>query len=361
MYLILLALTNLFLNTQAYTESSCYPHDLRDFDRYLSHFNKSYPNRTEYYRRANIYFENVDYINLQNTRNHTYTLGINQFTDISPTEFQSTYLGYRGFNSEYYRYRTKSSSLPRRFYDSLLHYPTISNQPIESIDWRAEGLVTPIKDQAQCGSCWAFSAVATMEGAQAKKSGNLTSLSEQDLVDCVPDCYGCGGGWPTLAIEYVINGSTPNNTLHFSNTSDNNSNISMIDTESSYPYQGTDNNCQYQVGGRGANITGLVNIESGNVASLQDALLTIGPISVAIDVEADFQFYETGFFETTECSETELDHAVTAVGFGTTSDGKKYYIIKNSWGTTWGEDGYIYYSADIPNMCGIAQDACYAT
>ena len=98
-----------------------------------------------------------------------------------------------------------------------------------------------------------------------------------------------------------------------------------------------------------------------SLALLQDALLTVGPISVAIDVESDFQFYKSGFFETKACSDTELDHAVTAIGFGKTTDGRKYYIIKNSWGTSWGEDGYIYYSADIPNMCGIAQDACYAT
>ena len=87
----------------------------------------------------------------------------------------------------------------------------------------------------------------------------------------------------------------------------------------------------------------------------------MGPISVAIDAEDDFQFYKSGIFSSESCSNTQLDHAVTAVGIGMTSDGRKYYIIKNSWGTSWGEDGYIYYSADIPNMCGIAQDACYAT
>ena len=333
-------------------EYKYYPNNMREFQNYVIKFNKTYANHTEYYRHAQTYFSNVEYINTRNLQNLTYTLGINQFTDLTTEEFQDSYLGYHGLND----------SVTFSLQNAQTHYMTIVNNPITAIDWRAEGLVTPIKDQAQCGSCWAFSAVATMEGAQAKKTGNLTSLSEQDLVDCVPDCYGCGGGWPTLAIDWVINGSTPHNYgLGFNFHGENNSNLSMIDTESSYPYQATDNTCQYKVGGRGANITGLVTIPSGNVASLQDALLTVGPISVAIDAEDDFQFYATGFFETTECSQTELDHAVTAIGFGQTSDGRKYYIIKNSWGTTWGEDGYIYYSADIPNMCGIAQDACYAT
>ena len=117
----------------------------------------------------------------------------------------------------------------------------------------------------------------------------------------------------------------------------------------------------YSSGNRGGNITGIITIPQDNVALLQDALLSVGPISVAIDAEDDFQFYKSGIYESTSCSQTELDHAVTAVGFGETPQGKKYYIIKNSWGTDWGEDGYIYFSADIPNMCGIAHDACYAT
>ena len=320
------------------------------FDNFVAEYNKSYASTQEYLYHASVFFDNQDYIEFQNGRNLPYTLGINQFADMTFTEFKNYYLGYRGETQEYVEYRNK--------HPVPLHTYTIVNTPVDSVDWRAQGLVTPIKDQAQCGSCWAFSAVATMEGAQARKSGNLTSLSEQDLVDCVVDCYGCGGGWPFRAIDWVINGSTPNNT--YTNTSGNDTNISMIDTESSYPYLGTDGECLYSVGGRGANITGLVEIPQGNSALLQDAVLTIGPISVAIDAEVDFQLYKSGFFETTECSNTELDHAVTVVGFGRTADGRKYYIIKNSWGTTWGQDGYIYYSADIPNMCGIAEDACYA-
>ena len=310
------------------------------FDNYLFTYNKTY-NYDEYEYRKSIFYTNLEYINSRNTENLTYTLGINNFTDLTTTEFSKMYKGYRGIPNYH---------LP------IQH--SLSNESFRSIDWRAEGLVTNIKDQAQCGSCWAFSAVATMEGAQAKKSGNLTSLSEQDLVDCVPDCYGCDGGWPSSAILYVINGTLVNNTNIIYG---NDTNLSMIDTETSYSYEATDGTCLYNVSNRGANITDIIGIPKGSDDLLQDALISVGPLSVAIDAEDDFQFYKSGIFSSDSCSNTQLDHAVTAVGLGITSDGRKYYIIKNSWGTSWGEDGYIYYSADIPNMCGIAQDACYAT
>ena len=296
------------------------------FNAYLKEYNKSY-NTSEYWKRYYIFETNYDYIQTHNSKNKTYSLGINNFTDVSRDEFRSMYL--KGLTKNYH-------PIKKNYHQYVhSHIPT-------SIDWRASGLVTNVKDQGQCGSCWAFSAVGTMEGQHAKKTGNLVSLSEQNLVDCSGSYgnEGCSGGWPSSAMEYVIKNKG-------------------IDTEDSYTYEAEDDSCRFNQSTKGATISEVMYVPSDNITLLYHAIATVGPISVAIDAEGDFQMYSSGIYETTDCSDEYLDHAVLAIGYGVSNKGKKYYIVKNSWGSSWGMDGYIYYSADIVNMCGIANNATY--
>merc|ERR1719376_1700431 len=172
-----------------------------------------------------------------------------------------------------------------------------------------KGYVTPVKNQAQCGSCWAFSAVVSMEGAHFKKTGKLVSLSEQNLVDCVHEDYGCRGGFPYDGVSYAIRNRG-------------------IDTEASYPYTARDGYCHF----RNSNV---------------DA------------THYSFQLYHSGVYNEPRCSSVRLDHGVAAVGYGT-ENGQQYYLVKNSWGSHWGEGGYIKMMRNPSNQCGIATNACYA-
>ncbi|KAJ6224288.1 hypothetical protein RDWZM_002833 [Blomia tropicalis] len=202
----------------------------------------------------------------------------------------------------------------------------------DTVDWTTKGIVTPIKNQGQCGSCWAFSAVALMEGQHALKTGNLVSLSEQNLVDCSgPEGnLMCFGGAINYAFKYVIVNKG-------------------IDTETSYPYKGVDERCKFKRNSVGATIKSFTDVKSTSESALQTAVANVGPISVAIDASQNsFQFYKSGVYNEPACSATYLDHGVTAVDYGTLN-GVVYWKVKNSWGTSWGEKGYILMSRNKNN------------
>ena len=326
-YIVLLSVINLVTSYNINNREDY--NTLNKFNKFIKDYNKRY-NSTEYKYRYNVFLKNIEHIERVNQENRGYELGLNKFADLTNTEFIGMYTGYKG----------KQTNHSKLVQINKNHF--LQNHP-DYVDWRASGLVTNIKDQGQCGSCWAFSAVATLEGQFAKKNKSLESLSEQNLVDCAYNFgnEGCDGGWPNAALSYVRYNHG-------------------IDDEDDYPYQAIDENCVYNKSDSVTSLHLVHNISSGNETELLTSLATIGPISVAIDAEDDFQFYKSGIFKSLSCSNTTLDHAVTAIGYGIDKVGNNsFYIIKNSWGTDWGMDGYIYFSMSIPNMCGIATASCY--
>ncbi|CAL1299000.1 unnamed protein product, partial [Larinioides sclopetarius] len=195
-----------------------------------------------------------------------------------------------------------------------------------------------------CGSCWAFASTGSLEGQTKKKTGNLISLSEQNLVDCVSGekfkNEGCNGGDVNAAFEYVIkNGG--------------------IDTESSYPYTATNSTCRYNKKNIGATCSGFKNVPDGDEDALKKAVATIGPISVIIDAcHNTFINYRSGIFDEPKCRTDIPSHAVLVIGYGT-EDGKDYWLVKNSWGESWGLSGYIKMARNKNNQCGIASRASF--
>ncbi|GAB2234263.1 hypothetical protein Drorol1_Dr00003509 [Drosera rotundifolia] len=295
-------------------------------EHWMKQYGRVYKTNAEKERRFEIFKKNVEYIEAMNKMNRSFTLGLNAFTDLTNEEFGASHNGYR----------RPASSLKSTYFK----YENLTDVPA-SVDWVANGAVTPIKDQGQCGCCWAFSAIAATEGITEISTGNLISLSEQQIVDCDTNGndQGCNGGTPDGAFSYIINSGG-------------------LTTEDNYPYTGSQGSCNGNGGQSAATLSNYQDVPS-NEDALQQAVAS-QPVSVAIDASgSDFQQYSGGVF-TGSCG-TDLDHAVTVVGYGTSDDGTDYWLVKNSWGTSWGENGYIRMQRGVGNggLCGIAMQASY--
>ncbi len=288
---------------------------------------KQYDSQEEESLRFNIFTKNHQFIQQSNSETSSYVLSLNQFADLSAEEWS-------------HRFSLMKVKEEKQGYRFVPDYDTIVQAPT-SLDWRESTknprkvkAVVGIKNQQQCGSCWAFSTVASIEGAWALSGKALTSLSEQQLVDCssAQGNEGCNGGLMDSAFQYVIaNGG--------------------ICSEQDYPYQAQDGTCEASSCKSAATISSYVDIESMNETAIFAAIQN-GPISIAIEADQQsFQFYSGGVFSDPGCG-TNLDHGVNLVGYGEDA-GKHYWILRNSWGTSWGEKGYMRILRN-KNICGLA-------
>ncbi|KAI3719042.1 hypothetical protein L6452_19935 [Arctium lappa] len=300
-------------------------------EQWMALHGRVYKDATEKEMRFEIFKVNVENIEAFNSAgDKSYKRGMNAFTDLTNEEFRASRNGFK---------------VQSDFRTTVFKYENLTAVP-STMDWRKKGAVTPVKDQGQCGCCWAFSAVAAMEGINQLSTGKLISLSEQELVDCDTsgEDQGCNGGLMDEAFKFIIENKG-------------------LTTESNYPYEAIDGTCSTtKESSHAAKITGYEDVPANSESALLKAV-AMQPISVAIDASgSDFQSYSSGVF-TGECG-TQLDHGVTAVGYGTTPEGTNYWLVKNSWGTSWGEEGYIRMQRDVDaeeGLCGIAMMASYPT
>ncbi|KAK1439012.1 hypothetical protein QVD17_04827 [Tagetes erecta] len=309
------------------------------YELWLARHGKTYNALGEKETRFQIFTDNLKFIDDHNfSDNQTYKLGLNQFADLTNDEYRSMYLGAK---PDPYR---RIAKLQRG--DVSQRYAVQSNEMFpEKVDWRERGAVAPIKNQGGCGSCWAFSTVAAVEGVNKIVTGEMISLSEQELVDCDNvNNFGCNGGTMDLAFEFIVSNGG-------------------INSESDYPYKGVGDVCDpVRNKAKVVSIDGYEDVPPMNEKALMKAVAH-QPVSVGIEASGrEFQLYSSGVYSAS-CG-TELDHGVVVVGYGS-ENGKDYWIVRNSWGSNWGEDGYIRMERNMvgrhasSGKCGITLMASY--
>ena len=313
----LLFLTCLFASSQALCS-------WESFMEFTQRHGKIYRTVEEMQKRFSVYEDNIRYVSEINANQKNYTLGETRFADMTLDEFK-TMQGMEVKASTCGTYDQQVSSVP------------------QSIDWREKNAVTPVKDQGQCGSCWSFSATGAMEGAWAIAKGELVSLSEQELVDCSAGFHygnhGCNGGLMDGAFQFAIDNG--------------------MCTEQEYSYTAKQGSCEQCT--KEITISSCQDVPSKNQMALKEAV-SIGPVSVAIEADTrTFQLYKSGVITSDACG-TKLDHGVLTAGYGE-EDGIMYWLVKNSWGSSWGEQGYVKIErsdkTNDPGVCGISMQPSF--
>jgi C1A family cysteine protease len=292
------------------------------FSQFIVDFQKTY-SYAEMSYRFSVFKDNLNTIQEHNEKGLSWTMAVNQFSDLTADEFSAAYTG--GFVGQ----------------PSHAEHVYTNPSPNGAVDWVSAGAVTPVKDQGQCGSCWSFSATGSIEGAHQIATKELTSFSEQQLVSCSLSYgnLGCNGGLMDAAFQYVMDHG--------------------LCTEADYPYTAKSDflNCKAKSCATAGKITGFHDVTPNNEDDLMTAV-DLGPVSVAIEADQMvFQSYSGGVLDG-NCG-TNLDHGVLVVGYGT-DNGVDYWKVKNSWSASWGEEGYIRMVRG-KNMCGIAMQPSYPT
>ncbi|XP_020238706.1 ervatamin-B-like [Cajanus cajan] len=298
-------------------------------EQWMSKHQRSYTDEAEKQKRFKIFMENLEYIEkFNNAENTSYKMGLNQFSDLTDQEFIASH--------------TIKVSSPLVSDSSSDTIPLNLTGIPSNFDWRDKGAVTAVKDQGVCSSCWAFTSVAAIEGLVRIKTNKLISLSEQQLVDCNRENDGCHEGNMDVAFKYIITNQG-------------------IASEIDYPYEGSVETCRSKMKRPAVKISGFIDVTPNSEKHLLQAVAT-QPVSVYVAINDNFRQYRSGIFEG-PCG-TDLNHAVTVIGYGTSQDGTKYWLVKNSWSQGWGENGYMRLlreSGQPGGVCGLAKAPSYPT
>jgi len=302
--------------------------EVPDYAAFKAKWNKSYGVEQEDAHYA-AYLKSVEYVNNHNAEydqgEHTFWCGINEWSDMTDEE----------------RDTRNGLMIPDEIYDGPRRNGDASTAP-DSVDWREQGAVNHVKNQGACGSCWAFAAICSLEGQWAINKGSLPDASEQQLVSCDrSSSMGCNGGYPCRAYDYVHKQGT-----------------NGVDTQTSYPYHATTGTCDTAKTSDGQDVAATANgphMLAESEDALKEAVGNVGPVSIALAASGAFQHYSGGILDTPSCSGS-INHAVTAVGYDTAQN---YWIVRNSWGSSWGESGYVRIVMG-KNMCNMINHfLCY--
>jgi len=297
----------------------------KEFEAFKTRFNKQYPDQYEEAARFAVFCASLERVNKKNKLQNTNVWGVTKFSDITPEEFRKTHLGCRSQNQ--IQNKTLTSTTTRTV------GPQVSPA---SFDWRtsSQNILTPVYNQEQCGSCWAFSATESIESQWALAGNQLASLSVQQIVDCDTTSDGCEGGWTQNAYNSVIQEGGQ-------------------DSWQSYPYTAQDGTCQFDSSNVAAKISSYENVYPNNEPQMASWLAQYGPVSICVDASS-WNDYGGGVMSASQCGNS-IDHCVLAVGYDTTAN-PPYWIVRNSWGTDWGvQSGFIYLQFG-QNTCDLAYE-----